>query len=89
MKFIILVAWRNIWRNARRSLITATAMAVSVALCMALVVFNDGFYKGFYDVLVRQKLAHVQLSNPNFAKTRSMYDTLTVSYTHLTLPTKA
>lgn len=81
MKFIILVAWRNIWRNARRSLITATAMAVSVAMCMALVVFNDGFYVGFYDVLVKQKLSHVQVSNPNFAKTRSMYDTLTTADT--------
>ena len=81
MKFIILVAWRNIWRNARRSLITATAMAVSVAMCMALVVFNDGFYEGFYDVLVKQKLSHVQVSNPNFAKTRSMYDTLDAAET--------
>jgi putative ABC transport system permease protein len=76
MKFYFTVAWRNIWRNARRSLITAFAMAISVSLCMALIVINDGFYTVFFDVMVTQQLGHVQVQNPEYIKTKSMYESL-------------
>ena len=76
MKFYLTVAWRNIWRNARRSLITAFAMATSVSLCMALIVINDGFYSVFFDVMVTQQLGHVQVQNPEYVKTKSMYESI-------------
>ena len=76
MKFYLTVAWRNIWRNARRSLITAFAMAISVSLCMALIVINDGFYSVFFDVMVTQQLGHVQVQNPEYVKTKSMYESI-------------
>ena len=43
---------------------------------MALITLNDGFYELFYDVLVKQKLGHVQVQHPAFGKTRAMHDTL-------------
>ncbi len=76
MKFYVTVAWRNIWRNARRSLITAFAMAVSVSLCMALIVINDGFYSVFFEVMVSEQLGHVQVQNTEYAKTKSIYETI-------------
>jgi putative ABC transport system permease protein len=76
MRFYLKVSWRNIWRNTRRSLITASAMGVSLGLCMALITINDGFYEQFFDVLVQQKLGHVQVRHPLYSKTRSMHDTL-------------
>ncbi|MEC8379211.1 MAG: FtsX-like permease family protein [Myxococcota bacterium] len=76
MRFYFLVSWRNIWRHKRRTLITALAMAISLGLCMPLITLNDGFYLQFYDVLVKQRLGHVQLRHPDYAKTKIMHDTM-------------
>jgi ABC-type lipoprotein release transport system permease subunit len=76
MKFYLTVAWRNIIRNKRRSLITGLAMAISVSLCMAMIGINDGFYQAFYDVMVTHRLGHLQIRHPDFAKSQSLYDTL-------------
>ena len=51
-------------------------MAISVSLCMAMIGINDGFYQAFYDVMVTHRLGHLQIRHPDFAKSKSLYDTL-------------
>lgn len=76
MRFLMSVAWRNLWRHRRRSLITATAMAVGVALCMAMIAFTDGTFARFFEVLVEQRLGHVQIHQPDWPDSRSVFDAL-------------
>ena len=76
MRFYCTIAWRNIWRNSRRSMITAIAMALSVSMCMAMVAITDGFYEVFFDVMVSKRLGHVQIRHEDYAKSKSLYDTV-------------
>ena len=76
MNFLISVAWRNLWRHRRRSLITAGAMAIGIAMCMASLCFQDGMFNQIFDVMVEQRLGHIQLHHPNYPGTRVMHDTI-------------
>jgi len=76
MKFQWSVAWRNLWRHKRRSLITAVAMAIGVAMCMTMIAWMDGMYAEMFEVMVEQKLGHVQVHHPDYPKKRLVYDTL-------------
>ena len=76
MGFLFQVAWRNVWRNGRRTLITATAMGVSVAICIFLSVFTNQFYSVFFDLLVTQKMGHIQIQNVDYAQSKSVHDTI-------------
>ncbi|MBT3218551.1 MAG: ABC transporter permease [Proteobacteria bacterium] len=76
MRFLWSVAWRNLWRQKRRSLITAVAIAVGVALCMTMIAFSDGMYDEMFEVMVEQKLGHVQVHHPDYPTKHIFYDTL-------------
>lgn len=76
MSFLISIAWRNVLRNGKRTLITATAMAVSVAICIFLSVFTNQFYATFFDLLVTQKMGHIQIQNVDYTKTKALHDTI-------------
>ena len=76
MAFLFQVAWRNVWRNGRRTLITATAMGASVAICIFLSVFTNQFYSVFFDLLVTQKMGHIQIQNVEYAQSKSVHDTI-------------
>lgn len=70
------IAWRNLWRQGRRSLITSSAMAVSVGLCMATICLNDGTYQQLFQLMVVQQLGHIQVHDPDYPGTRSLYETV-------------
>ncbi|MFT4978155.1 MAG: putative ABC transport system permease protein [Myxococcota bacterium] len=74
-----MIAWRNLLRQRRRTLLTASAMATGVALCMAMIALSDGIYAQLFDVMVTQKLGHVQLHHPDYPGRRQMYDTIDAS----------
>ena len=76
MSFLFSIAWRNVLRNGKRTLITATAMAVSVAICIFLSVFTNQFYATFFDLLVTQKMGHIQVQNTDYTTTRALHDTI-------------
>lgn len=76
MSFLFSIAWRNVRRNGKRTLITATAMAVSVAICIFLSAFTNQFYETFFDLLVTQKLGHVQIQNVDYVKSKALHDTI-------------
>lgn len=76
MQFLTAVAWRNLWRHRGRSLLTAGAMAVGVAMCMASLCFQDGMYEDLFDVMVEQRLGHVQLHHPDYPSKRVMHDSV-------------
>jgi putative ABC transport system permease protein len=76
MGFLFQIAWRNVWRNGRRTLITATAMGASVSICIFLSVFTNQFYSVFFDLLVTQKMGHIQIQNTEYAQTKSVHDTI-------------
>ena len=76
MGFFFTVAWRNLWRNKRRSIITAMAMAIAISLCMFLLTLNAGFYEKFEEILIDQKLGHIQIQNPSYNKTKALQDSI-------------
>ena len=76
MSFLFSIAWRNVHRNGKRTLITATAMAVSVAICIFLSAFTNQFYETFFDLLVTQKMGHIQIQNVDYAKSKALHDTI-------------
>lgn len=76
MRFLVRVAWRNLWRHGRRSAITAGAMAMGVALCMFMLTYSDGIFAQMFDVLVSQKLGHVQVHHPDYPKKRILHDAI-------------
>ena len=76
MSFLFSIAWRNVRRNGKRTLITATAMAVSVAICIFLSAFTNQFYATFFDLLVTQKMGHIQVQNTDYTTTKALHDTI-------------
>lgn len=74
--FYLAVAWRNLWRHRRRTLITAGAMGLGVAMCMASIALQDGMYAQMMDVMVTDKLGHVQLHHTDYPAKRRVHDTL-------------
>src|SRR5688500_9845919 len=52
-------------------------MAMGVALCMFMIAYADGIYLKMFDVLVSQKLGHVQVHHPDYPKKKAV---------HLTVP---
>ena len=70
------IAWRSLLRQGRRTLLTASAMALGVAMCMAMLAFSDGMYAQMFDVMVTQKLGHVQLHHPDYPGRRLLHDTV-------------
>lgn len=76
MMLIARLGWRNLWRHRRRTLITAVAMAVGVALCMASTAFSDGMFAKLFEVMVEQRLGHVQVTHPEYPAKRQLHDTL-------------
>ncbi len=51
-------------------------MAISVTMCMTLFVIMQGEYDLFFDILVQKQLGHVQMQHPQYAKSKSLHDTL-------------
>ncbi len=76
MNVLLRMAWRNLWRQRRRTWITASAMAIGVALTMAGLCLNDGMYELMADVMVRQRLGHVQVQHPDWPGREALHDTL-------------
>jgi ABC-type lipoprotein release transport system permease subunit len=76
MGFYGSIAWRNLWRHKRRSLITATAMAVGVAVVMATLTMSDGMYTDMFEILVEQRLGHVQVHHPDYPGRGQLHDSL-------------
>lgn len=70
------MAWRNLWRHSRRTLITAAAMSVSVAFVMGMLAYVDGMYRKMSEVMIDQATGHVQVAHPDYARRRTMYDTV-------------
>jgi ABC-type lipoprotein release transport system permease subunit len=70
------IAWRNLWRQRRRSLITAFAMATGVALCMSMICVTDGMFTDMFEVMVEQRLGHVQVHHPDHPAKGLVFDTL-------------
>jgi ABC-type lipoprotein release transport system permease subunit len=71
------MAWRNMWRQRRRSLVTASALAVGIALCMSVICFQDGFYETIREVMVEQRVGHLQLHHEDYPGREALHDTLT------------
>lgn len=76
MWLIAQLGWRNLWRHRRRTVITASAMAVGVGLCMASNAFSDGMFAKLFEVMVEQRLGHVQITHPDYPARRLLHDTL-------------
>lgn len=70
------IAWRSLLRQGRRTFLTASAMALGVAMCMAMLAFSDGMYAQMFDVMVTQKLGHVQVHHPDYPGRRLVHDTV-------------
>jgi len=51
-------------------------MAIAVAMCMWMVSYSAGMYGQIYDVLIDQKLGHVQVHHPDYPGRKVMHDTL-------------
>lgn len=75
-RFYGAVAWRNLWRHRRRTLITAAAMGLGVAMCMASIALQDGMFAQMMDVMVTDKLGHVQVHHPDYPARKRAHDTL-------------
>ncbi len=76
MRFTLAIAWRNLWRNPVRSGLTGFGMAVAVVMVMWMVSYMEGMYGQIYDVLIDQKLGHVQIHHPDYPGRSLMHDTL-------------
>ncbi len=76
MRTLWTIAWRNLWRQRRRSLITAFAMATGVALCMSMICITDGMFADMFEVMVEQRLGHVQVHHPDYPAKGLVFDTL-------------
>ncbi len=73
---LLAMAWRNLWRHGRRTMITAGAMAISVGFVMALLTFMDGMYREMGGVMIDQTIGHLQVAHPDYAESRTLYDTV-------------
>lgn len=76
MRFTFAVAWRNLWRHPVRSGLTASGMSIAVIMVMWMVSYMGGMYGQIYDVMINQKLGHVQIHHPDFPGRHLMHDTL-------------
>ncbi len=73
---LIAMAWRNLWRHGRRTFITASALAVSLAFVMAMLCFMDGMFRKMSEIMVDQATGHLQIAHPNYARARTLADTV-------------
>lgn len=73
---LVRLAWRNLWRHKRRTLITASAMAIGVALCLWMMALIDGMMLTMREVMVEERMGHVQVVHPDYPGKEVMYDTL-------------
>jgi putative ABC transport system permease protein len=76
MRYTFSIAWRNLWRHPARSGLTAFGMSVAVVMVMWMVSYMEGMYGQIYDVLIDQKLGHVQIHHPDYPGRSLMHDTL-------------
>ncbi len=76
MWILVQLAWRNLWRERRRSAITAAAMAVGVSFSLVTIALMDGMFDDTFRLLVRQDIGHVQINNPEYPRSQSLYDTI-------------
>ncbi len=76
MRYTFSIAWRNLWRHPVRSGLTAFGMSVAVVMVMWMVSYMGGMYGQIYDVLIDQKLGHVQVHHPDYPGRSLMHDTL-------------
>ena len=76
MRFMIRVAWRNLRRNLLRSILAASAIVVGVAFCMAMTAMMDGLFLQMFNLMVAEKVGHVQIHHPDYPGKRLMYDTV-------------
>ncbi len=76
MRYTLAIAWRNLWRNRVRSGLTAAGMAISVMMVLWMVSYMEGMYGQIYDVLIDQKLGHVQIHHEDYPGRALIHDTL-------------
>ncbi len=70
------LAWRNLWRRPVRSGLTAGGMSIAIVMVMWMVSYMGGMYGQIYDVLIDQKLGHVQVHHPDYPGRSAMHDTV-------------
>lgn len=70
------IAWRNVWRQKRRSGITIAAMAFGVAVSMWIMTWTVGLYDQMFEVMVTERLGHVQVHHPDYPRSRALFDTV-------------
>ncbi|MCB9665133.1 MAG: ABC transporter permease [Alphaproteobacteria bacterium] len=76
MSTLLAMAWRNVFRNVRRSLLTATAMALAVAIVMGIGALQHGMFDQMRDLMIGEKLGHVQVQHPDYPVGRRLHDTV-------------
>ncbi len=72
MRWLLVLAWRNIWRNKRRTLITSGSVFFAFILAVALISFARGFQKQLTTSLIRQETGYMQIQDALYLDEPSM-----------------
>ena len=73
---MIRLAVRNLRRHLLRSSLAAGAVAIGVAFCMPMSALMDGMFQQMFDVMVADKVGHVQVHHPDYPGKGLLYDTV-------------
>jgi putative ABC transport system permease protein len=66
MKYIAMLAWRNIWRNKRRMMITAASVALAIFLALIMRSIQIGVYGHIIDNVVQSYTGYIQIHKKGY-----------------------